>query len=165
MLTKEERIRYAGIYLLKLMDLKPEDGGVDLPAVLPSHLSALDEVVQQLMVEDRVEINRRKETYAITKEGFGYLDRLIAEAVGYIEDFDGEDVDAADVVTAARERHLDPFRVRFLWGWYEGEFDDLVAFQESRGIRPVEQEWATFLTDKAFFENLALDVDGTPGVS
>ena len=49
-------------------------------------------------------------------------------------------------------------RARFLWGWYEGEFDDLVAFQERRGVTPVERMWAFYLTSDAFWDELAKDI-------
>ena len=50
------------------------------------------------------------------------------------------------------------FRARFLWGWFEGEFDDLVLWQERRGITPVERMWAFFLTSDAFWNELAKEI-------
>jgi hypothetical protein len=50
------------------------------------------------------------------------------------------------------------FRARFLWGWYDGEFDDLIAFQQRRGISPVEKMWAYFLMGKGFWELLESDI-------
>ena len=56
-------------------------------------------------------------------------------------------------------RNLDVFRARFLWGWYSGEFDDLVLFQQRRGVSPVEQFWAFYLTGDDFYRELARDTD------
>ena len=54
------------------------------------------------------------------------------------------------------------FRARFLWGWYTGEFDDLVLFQQRRGIKPVERLWAYYLISDEFFATLAEDIEGPP---
>jgi hypothetical protein len=51
------------------------------------------------------------------------------------------------------------FRARFLWGWYEGEFDDLVLFQERRGVSPVERLWAFYLMSDAFWSELARELE------
>jgi hypothetical protein len=48
-------------------------------------------------------------------------------------------------------------RARFLWGWYEGEFDDLVLFQQRRGVSAVETLWAYYLMSDAFWTELARD--------
>ena len=56
-----------------------------------------------------------------------------------------------------QRRRLDPLRARFLWGWYQGEFDDLVLFQQRRGVEPVERSWADYLVSDAFYDNLALE--------
>ena len=42
----DDKKTYAGIWLLKQMDLAPEDGGRTFPVVLPSELAPLDEVLQ-----------------------------------------------------------------------------------------------------------------------
>ena len=155
-ITEEQKLTYAGIYVLKKIDLDPKEGGMTMPVVLPSELSPLDEVLQKLAIEGHLDINRRKERYDITKQGYAYIGTLIDEAEGYIEEFDEEEVE--DVVAALRQRNLDVFRARFLWGWYEGELDDLVIFQERRGIQPVENMWAFFLMSDELYNNLALDL-------
>ena len=81
----EEKLVYAGIYLLKKMDLKPEDGGLVLPVVLPHEFAPLDEVLQELALAGFVAINRRKERWEITKAGFAHIGALIDEAEALID--------------------------------------------------------------------------------
>jgi hypothetical protein len=153
--TEEQKLTYAGMYLLKLMDLKPEDGGLTVPLLLPSELAPLDDAVQALLFEERIAMNRRKERYDITKRGLAYLDSLIHEAEAMIDEF--ADAELEDTVRTLEARNLDVFRARFLWGWYEGEFDDLVLFQQRRGLVPVESLWAFYLMSDEFYNELAKD--------
>jgi hypothetical protein len=155
-LGDEEKRAYAGIYLLKRMDLKPADGGLVFPIVLPSELSPLDEVFMELAVDGLVEMNRRKERWDLTRKGLDYLASLIDEAEALIDEFDDDEL--PDVVAELRSRNLDPFRARFLWGWFDGEFDDLVGWQRQRGATPVETLWAYYLLDDAFYAELAKDL-------
>ena len=157
----EEKLLYAGIHVLKKMDLKPEDGGLVLPAVLPHELEPLDEVLQELAVAGFVAINRRKERWEITKSGFEHIGALIDEAEALIDEFD--DQEPEEMLAELRRRRLDPFRARFLWGWYQGEFDDLVLFQQRRGVEPVERSWADYLVSDAFYDNLALETTDPGG--
>jgi len=152
----EEKLLYAGIHVLKKMDLKPEDGGLVLPAVLPHDLEPLDEALQELAVAGFVALNRRKERWEITNAGFEHIGALIDEAEALIDEFDDEE--PAEMLAELQRRHLDPFRARFLWGWYQGEFDDLVLFQQRRGVDPVERSWADYLVSDAFYDNLTLDL-------
>jgi hypothetical protein len=154
----EEKLLYAGIYLLKKMDLKPEDGGLVLPAVLPHELEPLDEVLHELAVAGFVALNGRKQRWEITKAGFAHIGALIDEAEALIDEFD--DQERAEMLAELERGHLDPFRARFLWGWYQGEFDDLVLFQQRRGAEPLERSWADYLLSDAFYDNLALDTKG-----
>ena len=62
-----------------------------------------------------------------------------------------------DGIAELRAHNYDLMRARFLWGWYEGEFDDLVLFQERRGVDPVERMWAFYLTSDDFFREIAKD--------
>ena len=40
--THEQMLTYAGIYVLKKMDLKPADGGITLPVIMDAlHLSLI----------------------------------------------------------------------------------------------------------------------------
>lgn len=155
-LRAEQNLIYAGLYVLKKMDLKPEDGGMVLPVVLPHELEPLDEVLQELALAGFVAINHRKERWEITKPGFAHIGALIDEAAALIEEFDDQEL--PEMLAELERRHLDPFRARFLWGWYQGEFDDLVIFQQRRGVVPIERSWADYLVSGAFYDNLALDL-------
>lgn len=155
-ISEEQKLTYIGMYLLKKMDLKPQDGGMVLPIYLPAELAPLDDALQRLLYNEYISINRRKERYEITKKGFAYLGALIDEAEGLIEEFD--DLELEEVVATLRARNEDALRARFLWGWYQGEFDDLLIFQERRSMSPVEPMWALFLVSDEFYNNLALDL-------
>lgn len=155
-LTDEQKHTYASLVLLKKLDLSPEDGGLELPVVLPSELSPLDETLQQLAVDDYIVINAKKNRYELTKQGIAYLGTAIDEAAALVDEFDEYEVDEA--IAELRARNLDVFRARFLWGWYEGEFDDLVLWQERRGVTPVERFWAFYLTSDAFWAELAREI-------
>ncbi|HEX2687873.1 MAG TPA: hypothetical protein VHN14_14700 [Kofleriaceae bacterium] len=155
-ITDDEKQTYVGLYLLKKLDLRPEDGGMSLPVVLPSELSPLDDVLQQLAVEGHVVINPKKARWDLTKQGIAYLGEHIDEAADLIDEFD--DKELADVLAELRARNLDLFRARYLWGWYDGEFDDLVLYQERRGVRPVERMWAFYLMSDEFWNDVARDL-------
>lgn len=155
-ISDDQKQTFAALYLLKKLDLSPEDGGLELPVVLPSELSPLDETLQQLAVDDLIVINAKKNRYELTKQGIAYLGTVIDEAQALVDEFDELEVDEA--IAELRARKLDVVRARFLWGWYEGEFDDLVLFQERRGAQPVERFWAFYLMSDAFWAELARDL-------
>ena len=156
MISDEQKHTYASLYLLKKLDLAPGDGGLELPVVLPSELAPLDETLQQLAVDDLIRINARKNRYELTPKGVAYLGSVIDEAEALVDEFD--DYEVEDAITELRARNLDVFRARFLWGWYEGEFDDLVRFQERRGASSVERLWAFYLMSDAFWNELATEL-------
>ncbi|MGK3967539.1 hypothetical protein WMF38_25630 [Sorangium sp. So ce118] len=155
--SREQKLVYAGIYVLKKMDLKPADGGMEMPLVLPSELSPLQDVLQELVNADLVEVNRRKARFEITKKGLAYLGEIIDEAEALVDEFDDESLE--DAVVELRRRNVDVLRARFLWGWYDGELDDLVLFQQRRGATPVEPWWADYLLSDAFYEALRSDYE------
>jgi hypothetical protein len=156
-ITDEDKQTYVGLYLLKKLDLKPEDGGIELPVVVPSELSPIDDVLQQLAVDDLVAINAKKGRYELTKKGLAYLAEHIDEATDLIDEFD--DAEVEEMLGELRARNLDPFRARFLWAWYDGELDDLVVYQERRGVRPVERMWAFYLMGDDFWRDLARELE------
>ena len=156
--SDEDKQTYAGLYILKKMDLKPKDGGLVLPVVLPSELSPLDDVLQQLAVDEYVLLNSGKNRWDLTKKGIAYLGRVIDEATDLIDEFDEDEME--DVVAELKRRRLDPMRARFIWGWYDGEFDDLVLWQEQRGVKPVERMWAFYLLSDEFYNELADEIEG-----
>ena len=153
----ETKQTYIALWLLKKLDLTAEDGGMEFPVSLPGELSPLDEPLQQLAVDDLVQINAKKGRYDLTKSGIAYLGRVIDEASDLVDDLD--DLETEDAIAELRARGLDVFRARFIWGWFDGEFDDLVQWQEQRGIRPVERLWAFYLTGDAFWNELARELD------
>jgi hypothetical protein len=153
--TDEQKLAYAGMYVLKKMDLKPEDGGIVFPVLLPPELEPLDEILDGLAVAGLIEIDTRNNRWLITQAGYDHIGALIDEAAALVDEFD--DHELPDAVAELRRRNLDVFRARFLWGWYEGEFDDLVLFQERRGVAPVERSWADYLRSDAFYQHLAAE--------
>jgi hypothetical protein len=155
-LTKDQKLTYAGIWLLKKMDLRPEDGGMVFPIVLPSGQTPLEEVLEALYLAGYVSLDRKKERYQITAQGYEYIGMMIDEAQALVDEF--QEYQRDDVVRELRARHLDVFRARFLWEWYTGELDDLVLFQERRGIAPVERLWAYYLVSDEFYKALAADL-------
>lgn len=156
-ITDDEKQTYAGLYVLKKLDLEPKDGGIEIPVVMPSELSPLDELLQQLAVDDLVSINQKKNRYELTKKGLAYLATHIDEAGELIDEFEEEELEV--LIAALGERNLDPFRARFLWGWFDGEFDDLVVWQERRGLKPVERMWAFFLMGDELWAELARELE------
>lgn len=158
MITEDQKLTYAGIYLLKLLDLSKEDGGVEIPVVLSHELQPLDPVLDRLLLEGLVEIDRKKGRYRMTPRGTDHVGMLIDEAEALIEELDERP--PAEVVEILGQRNLDPLRVRFLWGWYQGELDDLVTFQQRRGVTPVERDWALYLVSDELYDELGRDLEG-----
>lgn len=150
MISDEQKQLLAGLWVLKQMDLK----NTDFPVIMGSDLAPLDDVLQQLAVDGYVEINKRKGRYELTKKGVEYLGRAIDEAQTLVEELD--ELETNEAIAEIRARRLDLMRARFLWGWYEGEFDDLIAFQQRRGV-PVETLWAYYLMSDAFWTELSRD--------
>jgi hypothetical protein len=147
---------YIALWIMKKLDLDPKDGGMEFPVVLPAELQPLDEPMQQMAVDELLVINQKKNRWDLTKQGIDYLREAIDEATDLLDEFD--DAETAEMVAELRSRNLDPFRARFLWGWYEGELDDLVVFQERRGVKPVERLWAFYLVSDEFYAELAKDL-------
>ena len=163
--SDEDKLTYAGLYVLKKMDLKPKEGGMVFPIKLPTELSPLEEVLHHLVVEGYAEMNTRKDRYDLTKKGTEYLGRVIDEATDLIDEFDDDEME--DVVVELKRRRLDPMRARFVWGWYDGEFEDLVIWQEQRGLKPIERLWALYLLSDEFWNELAdeIAVEDVPGTA
>jgi len=150
---------YATVYVLKKLDLDVREGGLVLPVLLPPQLAPLEGVLESMAIEELVAIDRRQQRYVLTDRGVDAVGLLIDEIEGIIEEFDEEEV--ADVLAILRRRNLDVLRVRFLWGWYDGEFDDVVNYQRRRGFSEdeLEHDWAAFILSDAFYDDLERDVD------
>ncbi len=155
-LTESQKRMYAGMFVLKKLDLKPKEGG-EVIGVAAGMNAAIEDVLDELTVHDYIVINKRKQRYDLTARGKQYIAALIDEAEAYVDEFDDEEVE--DMVEELERRNVDVFRVRFLWGWYQNEFDDVVLFQQRRGFQPIERYWQNFIMDDAFYQNLALDLD------
>ena len=154
-ITEDQKQSLVSLWILKKMDIDAKEGGLEFPVVVPSELSPLDEYLQQLAVEDYVQINGKKGRYELTKKGIDYLGHVIDEAEEMVDEL--EELETHEAVAELRARNLDLMRARFLWGWFEGEFDDMVLFQERRGVKPVERMWAFYLTSDDFFREIARD--------
>lgn len=157
MITEDQKLTYAGIYLLKLLDLSPKDGGLEIPVVLPHEMDALEPALDRLLMDGMIEIDRKKGRYRLTQRGTDYVGMLIDEIEALITELDERP--APEVVRIIRQRNLDPMRVRFLWAWYQGEIDDLVTFQQRRGVDEVERDWGSYLLADEFYEELARDLE------
>lgn len=156
MISEGHKLTYAGIYMLKKLDVKPEDGGLVLPLALPRELDPLDAALEQLVLAGLVAMNKKKGIYELTKLGIDHIGTLIDEAENYIEEFDEQP--AEKVVAEVKRRRLDPMRVRFLWGWYQGEYDDLVLWQQRRGLAEIEHDWASYLMSDEFWTEIERDL-------
>lgn len=155
-ISEDQKQTLVGLWLLKKLDLDPKEGGMEMPVVLPSDLSPLDDTLQQLAVEDYISINAKKGRYELTKKGIAYLGEVIDEAAEMVDELD--DLELEEAIAELRARNLDLMRARFLWGWYEGELDDLVLFQERRGVNPVERMWAFYLMSDDFWREIAREL-------
>jgi hypothetical protein len=156
MINERTKLTYAGIYLLKKLDVTPEDGGLVLPLALPRELEPLDPALEQLVLDGHVSMDKKKGRYLLTPAGIDHIGTLIEEAEHYIDDFDGKPVE--HIVPELRRRRLDPLRVRFLWGWYQGELDDLVLWQQRRGLTEIEDDWALYLLSDELWDELASEL-------
>jgi hypothetical protein len=157
MINERTKLTYAGIYLLKKLDVSAEDGGLVLPVALPRELEPLDPALEQLVMSGYVAMDKKKGRYQLTPAGIDHIGTLIEEAEHYIDDFDGMPVER--IVPELQRRRLDPLRVRFLWAWYQGEMDDLVLWQERRGLSEVEDDWASYLMSDALWDELASELE------
>ena len=68
---------------------------MELPVVLPSELSPLDESLQQLAVDELVTINAKKGRYELTKQGIAYLGNVIDEASDLVDELDELELEEA----------------------------------------------------------------------
>lgn len=170
-ISEDHKQLYAEMIILKQMDLGPESGGLEIPRELPRELAPLQPLLEELRYKGLIDVVAKKrgalaalrgkpkeEHYALTQAGVEYIGRLIDEAEIYVNDLD--ELELSEIVAYAQERRLDPMRLRFLWGWYQGELDDLALFQERRSILPVERLWAYYLVSDDFWRELARDLEG-----
>lgn len=156
MISEAQKTYYAELWVLKMLDLSPDEGGLEFAVASSGAWAALEPVLEGLAVQGLLEIDRKRGLYGLTPVGLDRIGNAIDEAEAFIEEFDEQE--AADVVREVRRRNLDALRVRFLWGWYQGEFDDLTLFQQRRGSETVEHEPAEYLLSDAFYEELSREL-------
>ncbi len=152
----ETKHTYVGLWILRQLDIGPKQGGMEFPVVVDGQLTPLDEHLQQLAVDELIEIDVKSAKYKLTKKGIAYLGELLDEASDMVDELDELETDEA--IRELEARGLDVLRARFLWGWFEGEFDDLVLWQERRGVVPVERLWGFYLTGDDFYRELANEI-------
>ncbi|GMT50338.1 MAG: hypothetical protein IEMM0008_1877 [bacterium] len=149
-----EIMKYSGLYILKKLDLPPEEGGhlFEVP------LSGLDEhmepILDDLFFHNLIDIDTDNARYALTQEGSEYIDKIVAEVEGYIDKY--QEFDPATKVNLMRRDKVNPLRARFLWGLYDGEFDDFNEWQENWDIDPTQRkdDWREVITSKDFYDML-----------
>lgn len=155
-IDEETKHTFVGLWILRQLDIGVKQGGMEFPVVVDGQLTPLDEHLQQLAVEELIEINVKKAKYELTKKGIAYLGQVLDEASDMVDELD--DLETDEALHELESRGLDLMRARFLWGWFEGEFDDLVIWQERRGIKPVERLWGFYLTGDDFYRELANEI-------
>lgn len=155
-LSEAKKRYYATIYILKMVDLDPREGGVEIPVLVPPELAPIEDLLESMAIEGLLAIERKRQRYVLTDRGVESIGLLIDEIEAIIDEFDDEETDA--VIAELRARNLDVLRIRFLWGWYDGEFDDVVLYQERRGFAKIETDWAAFILSDAFYDDLLRDL-------
>ena len=110
---------YAGLWVMKKLDLQPKDGGITLEVPLESQYAFAEPVIDRLTVDGYLSIDEKRGVYAVTDAGRTMTRHIIDEAEGYVTEFDDEETE--DMIVQLRRRNIDVFRVRFLWGLYVGE--------------------------------------------
>ncbi|MEZ4383359.1 MAG: hypothetical protein R3A79_18665 [Nannocystaceae bacterium] len=155
-LSEAKKRYYATIYILKMVDLDPREGGVEIPVLVPPELAPIEDLLESMAIEGLLAIERKRQRYVLTDRGVESIGLLIDEIEAIIDEFDDEETDA--VIAELRARNLDVLRIRFLWGWYDGEFDDVVLYQERRGFPKIETDWAAFILSDAFYDDLLRDL-------
>jgi DNA-binding PadR family transcriptional regulator len=152
MISAPQKLAFAGIYLLKKLDLPTEDGGVELSSALAEDGSVLAPVLAQLEQQRFVERVGDPPLFELTDAGLEHLEALMEEAEALVPS-DAE-LETDDAIHVHEHRGLRSLRERFLWSWYRGELDDLVGYQRARGLEPVDTSWARFLLSDALYEAL-----------
>ena len=151
-----EIVKYAGMLILKKLDpMAPPEARYDFNIPLEGLDQILEPVLDDLYNRGFVEIDTAKAKYVLTPKGDQYIQTLIDEAEWYISKY--QEFEPKTRVAIMKNDGVNLLRARFLWGWYDGEFDDLEAFQEERGITPV-RPWQEFLVSKEFYDILFEDV-------
>ncbi len=149
-----EIMKYAGMYVLKLIDLPPKEGGHIFEVPLALEDEHLEPVLDDLLFHGLIDIDTVRTCYVLTQDGRNYVDKLIGEVEAYIDKY--QEFEPTTKVNLMRRDNINPLRARFLWGLYDGEFDDLNEWQDNWQINPAERvdDWRFVITRKEFYDML-----------
>ena len=154
-----EIIKYAGMYVLKMLDMPPDQGGHVFEVPLSGPDERIEPVLDDLMFHSLVTIDEQNFRYALTDEGTEYIGKLLDEIEGYIAKY--QEFEPTTKVNLMKRDRVNPLRARFLWGLYDGEFDDFKQWQENWNIDPAEQteDWQDVVVMKEFYDMLFDDIN------
>ncbi len=154
-----EIMKYSGMYILKKMSLSPEEGGHIFEVPLSGMDEHLEPVLDDLLFHDLLEIDAVNTRYKLTREGEQYVDKIIGEIEGYIGKY--QDFEPVTRVNLMKRDRVNPLRARFLWGLYDGEFDNLKQWQEDWEVESAEilADWQLYVTKKEFYDELFWDIN------
>ncbi|MDH5681585.1 MAG: hypothetical protein OEZ36_08360 [Spirochaetota bacterium] len=154
-----EIMKYAGMYILKRLDLPAEEGGHAFEVPLAGLDEHLEPILDDLMFHNLIEIDENAVRYALSDEGRGYVDKLIVEIEGYIDKY--QEFEPTTRVNLMKRDRINPLRARFLWGLYDGEFDDFELWQENWEVPATEKlsDWRDVITKKEFYDMLFEDIN------
>ncbi len=154
-----EIMKYAGLYILKMVDLPPEEGGHLFEVPLSGLDEQMEPILDDLFFHNLIEIDTDKARYALSQDGSDYVDKIVAEVEDYIDKY--QEFDPATKVSLMRRDKMNPLRARFLWGLYDGEFDDFNEWQENWNIDPTQrkEDWQDVITSKDFYDMLFEDIN------
>ncbi|MDH4127567.1 MAG: hypothetical protein OEV44_02350 [Spirochaetota bacterium] len=154
-----EIMKYAGMYILKKMDIPPSEGGHIFSVPLEGLDVHLEAILDDIMFHNLIEIDSNSTCYKITDDGKEYINKLLDEIEGYIEKY--QDFEPVTRVNLMKRDRVNPLRARFLWGLYDGEFDDFNQWQENWQIAENEKinDWREIITTKEFYDMLFEDIN------
>ena len=96
----------------------------------------------------------------LCQKGEQYIDSLVQEIESYMDKY--EDFEPQTRINLMKRDQIDPLRARFLWGIYDGEFDDLVQWQaQAHSFKPFE-DWRQLITSKDFYDFLFQEIKQAP---
>ena len=154
-----EIMKYAGMYILKKIDLPPDEGGHPFEVPLTGLDEHMEPILDDLMFHGLIDIDTVKTQYVLTADGTDYIHKLIDEIEGYINKY--QDFEPTTRVNLMKRDRINPLRARFLWGLYDGEFDNFDQWQENWGITAENKidDWRDVITSKPFYDMLFEDIN------
>ena len=157
--TNLEIMKYAGMYILKTMDPEaPENIHHVYEVPLERDDEILEPVLDDLLYRSLVEIDSKNTCYKITGKGMDYIQQLINETESLLEKY--AEMEPRTRLAIMRRDGINLLRARFLWGWYDGEFDDLVEFQHIQEWEgDIQTIWQIFIVSKEFYDALFEEIN------